>query len=184
MTGRQCRVCASGAEVRREVDGMIINGSSFRAIAHRYEFDLGPGAGISRDSVRRHFLSHASTDVRNSLAESAEVSAASLVGQIHDIAEDARDLRVELQAAGKTRESLRAADSELRALTTLVVRLGITDADLIAAVKETEDLAFALVGLVQEHPELVVLLVEALRDRGADALADAYLQVSKKELTK
>jgi hypothetical protein len=182
--GRNCTVCASGPDVRHEVDRLIVEGQSFRAIERRFE-NL---AGLSRDSIRRHFLHHASADVLAALQESGQVDGPGLVLRLLEVADDAQRIRRQLVERGQTMAALKAGDHEARVLGIVTQRIGITDETLAANVQQADDLIRSLVHVMREHPDLALgeLLLAELRDRGstqmADALASLNDRISKKEL--
>ena len=179
MVGRNCSVCSSGADVRRGVDTALMTGQSFRAISQ--QFDLSP------DSVRRHLLNHVSEDVKAALAESQSVDGTGLVLRIAEIADAAKETRQRLTQAGKDRDALRAGDSELRAVATLVTRLGISDSTLLDALEEADHLVYSVASIMRARPELGFgeLLVQEFKERGADDLVAAFgtlISRNKKEL--
>lgn len=178
MVGRSCSICSSGTDVRRGVDSALMTGSSFRVIAQQFE--------VSPDAVRRHLLNHVSDDVKSALAESQSIDGTGLVLRISEIADAAKETRQRLTTTGKDRDALRAGDSELRALTTLVMRLGISDSTLLESATQAVELGFSLISLMRTYPELELgaLLVEELRDRGSDELADSFATINSRIINK
>lgn len=94
-----------------------------------------------------------------------------IASRVLDIADDLRTSRRNAQISGRRADAIRAADAELKALTTLSDRLGITDVEILAELDNTSRLITALGSVIRQDPAVADKLAVELRDAGHESEA-------------
>lgn len=130
--------------------------------------------GISRDSIHRYKHSNLAPALRNALKASSSSSTVSLLERVLNLADDALQARLQLQASGHHVASIRAGEHELKTLAVLLDRLGVTDTDTVHALRQALGLMEALRQLAQTHPEAIFKLGQILESGGDDDLGPAF----------
>lgn len=161
-TGRPCTVCASGD--RDAVERDLLTGGTFRGVARRW--------GLSSDAVRRHVRAHVEHAMREDILDASGSVGVELSARVLDIAESARDVRLDAESDGRT--AIAAGRAELEALGILADRLGVTKAETEANVRDALDLMLAIRHVARDHPEVLYVLADGLDARGRRAWAQQY----------
>lgn len=143
---------------------------------------LGRAHGVGRDTVRRHWSRHVQIGTQASVFRGAPASQASdLISRILDVADHARELRDDADAADATAASLRADAVILAALERLRSGLGVDSAEVAVALREGDALAAAIERSVREMPEVGEVIAEALEQNGELALARLIQDFAEKQ---
>lgn len=95
-----------------------------------------------------------------------------LIDRIFGIADDLARTRERLQSSGHLAGAVRAGDAELRALTTLLDRLGVDHLDTLALLDDGDQLAKAVGQLARSNPDAGRQLADYLDQLGATTLAE------------
>lgn len=171
--GRRSSIDALPTHARSLLERDAMAGRPYSVIAREH--------GVSRDAVRRHVTQHVAPAVRAAAAEHVEeATAVALAERIRDVANAARDTRLRLAAGGRDLDSLKAGESEVRALTTLAERLGVTRLTEIEQAREVEDIARAIPEAIRAHPGIATPLADALRARGQAKGANALEGIARR----
>lgn len=166
--GRPCTICTSAD--RDAVERDLLTGGTFRGIARRW--------GLSSDSLRRHVEGHVTAALRNDIIDASGTAGVELATRVLDIAESARDVRVDSESDGRT--AIAAGRAELEALTVLADRLGVKTAEVAENVRDSLDLLNAIRFVARDHPEVLFLLADGLDARDRTAWAKQYREAATK----
>ena len=134
---------------------------------------------VSASSIYRHQQRHLGPVLREAMRTIERGSTASLVERIADIAADALTARRAALEAGQTTAAVKAGDHELRALTTLLDRLGIDSTDTLDQLRDGEILARAVGSVSRSHPRVAEALALTLTEMGADEMAESLRAISR-----
>lgn len=116
--GRRCAVCSLPANERTATELALANGVSIARIVRQ------PYAP-SRDSIRRHIRAgHLPAQTQEQVERTTGLDRTSVVARISDVARRARETALTAAEAGDRISTLKAGDSELRALGALVAMRG------------------------------------------------------------
>ncbi|MFG6502513.1 hypothetical protein [Microbacterium sp. P05] len=99
-----------------------------------------------------------------------------LATRVMDIAESARDVRLDSESDGRT--AIAAGRAELEALTILADRLGVTKTETAANVHDAVDLLQAIRFVADDHPEVLFVLADGLDARNRTAWAKQYREAA------
>lgn len=157
--GRHCVVCRHANLA--SIDQALVDQHPITHVAQQF--------GLSRDSVRRHLTWHLRPAMQRAVTSTPDTRPLALVERVARIANNARDASQAAYAAGNAHLGARLGDAELRALSALAERFGITH-DRVA-----EDHADALrdVNAVARAMRSSRVVAEALADAlDAEGFAD------------
>jgi DNA-binding CsgD family transcriptional regulator len=167
-TGRPCTVCSLPTSkllgLERAVHGGTLKVSQLARIH-----------AVSVDSIYRHLRSHPPLEARSSTPESEDLPVAAEI--IERLVESADDLRRARHVAAVNNNILsltRAADSELRIITTLIDKLGITNIEIADDLRITEALVRAVASLTRQQPEIGKRVAIELRKAGMAEIARSF----------
>lgn len=161
-TGRPCLVCTHGE--REGIERDLLLGGTFRGVARHW--------GISSDAVRRHVHGHLQGVLQENILGATGTVGVELAERVREIAESARDVRLDAEADPRT--AIAAGRAELDALAVLADRLGVTKADTADNVADALDLLQAVRYVAPEHPEILIVLADGLDARNRPAWAQQY----------
>lgn len=161
--GRPCSTCSLPQDKRDEIEQDLL----FR---NQPVSNVSNARGISPQSLRRHLRHHLRPQLRQALARS-EMNLTGLVERVVDIADGARDARLDAEDAGDGRGAARAAEAELRALLVLLSRLGVTDTAVGEALRQSEQFAAAVGQASRRDARVGQAVVARLSANGAHELA-------------
>lgn len=161
--GRPCRVCNHPGI--REIHRRVLRGDSIPLIAVENR--------LSASSVYRHLRSHVSEDFKSGLSPAQQIEVSDLATRVLDIADDLRATRERASRNGSPAAAVRAASAELRAIDSLLDRLGVDSRETSELLSNGEALARAVGTAVRQHPEVAPLIAGPLRERGHPELAQA-----------
>ncbi|UQB14587.1 hypothetical protein [Clavibacter nebraskensis] len=150
--GRPCTICASPH--RAAIEGAAIDGERISRIARAFE--------VYPDAVRRHLYAHVDLKVKEALRTVEGLSPAVVIMRVQEVANSARDLRDAALDKGNIAAALRAGDAELRALTALAERFGITSDTVARDLQAADDVAVAVASTAIKSHEAGLLLADAL----------------------
>lgn len=167
LYGRVCTVC--GGPDRSEIDTALAQGASVSQLAQQF--------GVSRDSIYRHLKFHLRPAMHAAIRE-APFRPAALVVRIADVADAARDARVQAYAAGNARLGAQLGDAELRAVQVLSERFRIGHDEATEDMRDAEALAGALSELMPRAPKLAEVLADLLDRRERPDLAERVRQLT------
>jgi predicted transcriptional regulator len=135
--------------------------------------------GISRDAIYRYKQGSLAPALRDALKASNSSSVPSLLERVLNLADDALQARLQLQASGHHVASIRAGEHELKTLAVLLDRLGVTDTETVEALRQALGLMEALRQLAHTHPDAVEHLGHILVSAGDDDLGPAFLAITQ-----
>lgn len=159
LYGRSCTVCAHPAV--GDIDAALVAHTPIARLVQQF--------GVSRDALYRHVRFHLRPALQQIITETPDTRPLALVERLADIANDARAARVSAYAAGNADLGARLGNAETRALDSLAGRFRITHDDVAADRAKVAKLARALDAALEQSPELIALVADAL---DADGLAD------------
>lgn len=154
--GRPCSVCRHAG--RDQIEIGLLAGESVSLLSHRF--------GVSTDSIYRHTRAHLAPAARTALDGPGAMPPSVIASRVLEIADDLRTSRRNAQNSGRRADAIRAADAELKALTTLSDRLGVTDVEILAELDNTSRLITALGTVIRRDPAIADVLAAELRDAG------------------
>lgn len=114
--GRHCVACRHPDLA--SIDQALIDQHPITHVAQQF--------GLSRDSVRRHLTWHLRPAIQRAVTSTPDTRPLALVERIARIANNARDASNAAYASGNAHLGARLGDAELRALSSLAERFGIT----------------------------------------------------------
>lgn len=114
--GRHCVVCRHPDLA--SIDQALVDQHPITRVAEQFE--------LSRDSVRRHLTWHLRPAIQRAASSTPDTRPLALVERVARIANNARDASHAAYATGNAHLGARLGDAELRALSTLADRFGIT----------------------------------------------------------
>jgi hypothetical protein len=156
-SGRRCTVCAHAD--RAKIETALSSGEfSIRGIARQW--------GLAPENMRRHVRGHLAPDLREQMESVQGLSALSIADRLLNIADAARDIRLQADDAGDDRLALAAGRAEEATLTTIAERLGVTTADAMGDLRDAHDLLSAFRFLSREQPAVAHQVADALEQRG------------------
>ncbi|AJW78481.1 hypothetical protein DZF92_00700 [Clavibacter michiganensis subsp. insidiosus] len=100
------------------------------------------------------------------------LSPAVVIMRVQEVANSARDLRDEALEKGNIAAALRAGDAELRALTALAERFGISSDTVARDLQAADDVYRAVGSTAAQSAEAGQLLADALEQLGHRVFAD------------
>ena len=156
--GRPCNVCRSFK--REEIEEAIYASQPISQISRRFT--------VSTHSLYRHIRNHAAPALQEAFRASTQISTSSLVLRMSEIADSARDIRLN---ASTDDQKLKAGAVELKTLQTLFTRLGIEHEMMLQLVRDTEVLARVVGELSRRNQGFGEALIEHLAKEGADDMA-------------
>ena len=165
---RLCTVCSDpSADIinRRLVSGQLLSQVS-------KEF------GVSQPALGRHLRGHVRPVLKAEMRTAQPVDVLDLITRVAAIADDAQQARLDALSAGATAAALRAGDGELRALTTLADRLGVTSQTTFDNLRSAEALTDVVGVIARQHPRVGQLIADRLRDAGEVEFADALAKIT------
>ena len=168
--GRSCSICGGGD--RQAIDTALAQGSSVSLLSQQF--------GVGRDSVYRHLKFHLRPALRAAMKQAPEFRPSALVARIADVADSARDARVQAYAAGNSNLGARLGDAEVRALQVLVERFKLGHDDTTDELRDANALADALTELMPRAPKLAEVLAQLLDRRERPDLAERVRQLAAK----
>lgn len=171
LYGRVCTIC--GGPDRSEIDSALTQGSSVTQLSQQF--------GVSRDSLYRHLKFHLRPAMQRALKAAPAFRPAALVVRIADVADAARDARVQAYAVGNARLGAQLGDAEVRALQVLAERFGVDHDSATEDLRDAEALADALVELMPRAPRLAELLAELLDRQERPDLAERVRQLTTRQ---
>jgi hypothetical protein len=131
----------------------------------------------------RHTRFHLRPALRAALREAPGFRPAALVVRIADVADSARDARVQAYSAGNAALGARLGDAEVRALETLIDRFKIDHDNAADELRDANALADALTELMPRAPKLAEVLAQLLDRRERPDLAERVRQLATKPRT-
>lgn len=167
-TGRPCLVCNHGE--RDGIERDLLLGGTFRGVARHW--------GLSSDAVRRHVHGHLQGALQEDILTATGSAGLDLAARVLEIAESARDVRLDSEADART--AIAAGRAELDALSVLSDRLGIRKADISDSVQDASDLVQAVATVARDNPEVLDLLALGLEARGRTGWAWSYREAAKR----
>lgn len=163
--GRLCTVCHHAD--RRAIDADLTAGeSSIRGIAGRW--------GLAPESVRRHARRHLDADARAAAIALRGIPGLSVLLRLQDVADAARETRLDAEERSDPRTALQAARVEAQVLATLGERFGVRELvarDLAEPLAEAEALVRVVALTARQQPEARSTMADALDAIGHPALA-------------
>lgn len=132
---------------------------------------------LAPESVRRHVRGHLATPLRDEILGSAGTSL-EWGARLMDIADAARDVRIDADRSGDARTALAAGKAEAVVIGQIVDRLGIVRSDVAENVRDALDLLGAIRAVAPQHPETLRTLADGLDARGRSAWARAYREAA------
>jgi hypothetical protein len=165
--GRSCSVCGGGD--RQAIDTALSLGTSVTLLSRQF--------GVGRDSVYRHLRFHLRPAMKAAMKEAPASRPSALVVRIADVADSARDARVQAYSTGDAALGARLGDAEVRALQVLIERFKIDHDDTTAELRDASALADALTELMPRAPKLAEVLADLLDRRERPDLAERVRQL-------
>ncbi|MFC3296434.1 hypothetical protein [Clavibacter michiganensis] len=110
--------------------------------------------------------------VKEALRTVEGLSPAVVIMRVQEVANSARDLRDEALEKGNIAAALRAGDAELRALTALAERFGISSDTVARDLQAADDVYRAVGSTAAQSAEAGQLLADALEQLGHRVFAD------------
>ena len=154
---------------REGIERDLLMGGTFRGVARHW--------GLSSDAVRRHVGGHLQGALQEEILTATGSVGLDLASRVLEIAESARDVRLDSEADSRT--AIAAGRAELDALAVLADRLGIRQADISDSVQDASDLVTAVATVAPANPEVLDLLALGLEARGRTGWAWSYRETAK-----
>jgi hypothetical protein len=166
--GRRCTICTSFD--RTEIEKLLLTGlTPNRRISAQFK--------ISEASVRRHRENHMAEQIELALqVEEALVLPGDFGQRIIAIADGLARTRERAEAAGQHSIALKASQTEIAALNTILTRLGITDQSSLDIVLDAQELARGIKTVALRNPEVAGQLRELLEGSKA---SNTLIQTAK-----
>ncbi len=163
--GRLCATCSHAD--RLAIDADLLSGEvSIRGVAGRW--------GLAPESVRRHARRHLDADALAAATALRGLPALSVLLRLQDVADAARETRLDAEERSDHRTALQAARVEAGVLATLGERFGVRELvarELTEPLAEAEALVRVVALVARTHPDARATMAEALEAIGHPALA-------------
>lgn len=170
--GRTCTVCALPTADVLQIE-RAIHGGTMRVSQLARMHSLGV------DSLYRHLRNHQPLEARVETPSTETLPvAAELIERLIESADDLRRARHVASMNNNILSLTRAADSELRVISTLMDRLGIDSTEVPEALRSNDALRLALVRAIRNEPEIGRSVADAFRRDHRDHEADELEQVA------
>lgn len=154
---------------REGIERDLLMGGTFRGVARHW--------GLSSDAVRRHVHGHLQGALQEEILTATGTVGMDLAARVLEIAESARDVRLDSEADART--AIAAGRAELDALAVLADRLGIRKTEIADSVVDASDLVKAVATVAPDNPAILDLLADGLEARGRTGWAWSYRESAK-----
>lgn len=168
-----CKLCSLPNSQR--VDAALVAGAHVATVAAEVSRS---GSSVSESAVRRHVRNHLQGNVLRAMREQNSFQSGDLLERLMESLDDLSAVRSSALMSGSTSTVVRAATASEQIIRTLLDRLGIDDASMLAEIRTAESLGRAVGRAARKHPEVARAVGVELRAMGLHDDADALDRIA------